>query len=84
MTRKCKDDLELTIRCVEEDGEPVIYILHKGTRIAKRGKPGTPHYKQWIPLQLAGSSATTTILKESRSLSSQGWGRRDEQKAPVD
>jgi hypothetical protein len=52
MTRKCKDDLELTIRCVEEDGEPVIYILHKGTRIAKRGKPGTPHYKQWIPLQL--------------------------------
>jgi hypothetical protein len=53
MTRKRKnDDLELTIKGVEENGDVEIYIEHRGVRVAKRGKPGTPHFKQWIPLQL--------------------------------
>jgi hypothetical protein len=52
MRRKRKQNPELTMIVREENGEPVIYIEHEGVRIAKRGKPGTPYYKQWIPLQL--------------------------------
>jgi hypothetical protein len=35
---------------IESDGHD-LFIVHKGTRIAKRGKPGTKHAKQWISLE---------------------------------
>ena len=41
MTRKRKHDLDLNIICVEENGEPAIYIEADGKRIAKRGHPDT-------------------------------------------
>jgi len=50
--RKRKQHSELHIICREENGEPVIYIELEGKPIAKRGKPGTPYHKQWIPLAL--------------------------------
>ncbi len=48
--RKRKHDPELVIRCVEENGEPTIYIMLDGRRIAKRGKPDTPQAMTWISL----------------------------------
>jgi hypothetical protein len=50
MGRKREQYLKLTMVCREENGEPEIYIEHEGKPIAKRGKPGTPYYKTWIPL----------------------------------
>jgi hypothetical protein len=51
MRRKRKHDPELHIMCVEENGEPAIYITHDGVRIAKRGKPDTPQAMTWIALE---------------------------------
>jgi len=48
MRRKRKHDLHIT--CVEEDGEPAIYIEHDGKLIAKRGHPDTPQAMTWISL----------------------------------
>ena len=48
--RKRKDDLELMIRVVEENGRPEMYVTLEGRRIAKRGHPDTPHAMTWISL----------------------------------
>jgi hypothetical protein len=53
MTRRKKvlDDFPTaSMLCVEEDGEPAIYIVFDGVRIAKRGKPDTPQAKTWVSL----------------------------------
>jgi hypothetical protein len=36
---------------VEENGEPVIYVVLDGVRIAKRGKPDTPQARTWISIE---------------------------------
>ena len=51
MKRKSKHDLDLHIMCVEENGEPAIYIEADGKRIAKRGHPDTPQAMTWISLE---------------------------------
>jgi hypothetical protein len=46
-----KDDFPTaSMLLVEEGGEPVIYIVFDGVRIAKRGKPDTPQAKTWVSL----------------------------------
>jgi hypothetical protein len=40
-----------SIELVHETGEPEMYIVFDGRRIAKRGKPGTQYHKQWIALE---------------------------------
>jgi hypothetical protein len=35
---------------IESDGSDIFFVL-EGKRIAKRGRPGTPHHKRWIPLE---------------------------------
>jgi hypothetical protein len=37
--------------CVEENGEPVIYIELDGVRIAKRGHPDSPQARTWVSLE---------------------------------
>jgi len=34
---------------VECDGTD-FFVVHEGIRIAKRGRPGTPQAKTWVPL----------------------------------
>jgi hypothetical protein len=36
---------------VQADGRDFFVELENGLRIAKRGRPGTPHAKTWIPLE---------------------------------
>jgi len=51
MKRKRRHDPDLHIICVEEDGEPAIYVTVDGRRIAKRGAPDSPHARTWISLE---------------------------------
>src|SRR5215813_3730373 len=37
--------------CIVEITKTDIYVVYDGVRIAKRGKPGTPQAKTWIPLE---------------------------------
>jgi len=36
---------------VEEDNEPVLYVVFDGVRIAKRGKPGTMQARTWVSIE---------------------------------
>jgi hypothetical protein len=36
--------------CIVEITKTDIYVVYGGVRIAKRGHPGTPQAKTWIPL----------------------------------
>jgi hypothetical protein len=38
------------MQCVNENGEPELYIIFNGVRIAKRGHPDTPQARTWISL----------------------------------
>jgi hypothetical protein len=42
---------EPAIECVTENGEPVIYVVFDGVRIAKRGHPDTPQAGKWVSLK---------------------------------
>jgi len=35
---------------MEYDGKD-LFLVHRGIRIAKRGKPGTPHARTWVSLE---------------------------------
>jgi hypothetical protein len=52
MNRKAKDDdvLHGEVQCVVENGEPAIYVLINGVRVAKRGDPDGPQARSWISL----------------------------------
>ena len=43
--------LEGKIQIVEEDGEPAIYVVMGGIRIAKRGHPDSPQAAQWVSIE---------------------------------
>jgi hypothetical protein len=50
--------------CGVEITETDIYLVYDGVRIAKRGKPGTPQAKSWVPLEPAFKVFNTTDLSE--------------------
>jgi hypothetical protein len=51
------------------DGATDMYLIFDGRRIAKRGKPGTPHAMTWISLE-PGVVVRDVPMPESES----GWG----------
>jgi hypothetical protein len=50
MRRRRKDDPQMQMVCVEEGGQPLLYLTRNGIRIA-RGHPDTPHARSWISLE---------------------------------
>ena len=36
---------------IGEDGLPELWVIENGVKIAKRGRPDTPHAMTWIPLE---------------------------------
>ena len=65
---------EFVVEAVPEDpshpdGATDMYLIFDGRRIAKRGKPGTPHAMTWISLE-SGVVVRDVPMPESES----GWG----------
>ena len=50
--------------CIVEITKTDIYVVYDGVRIAKRGKPGTPQAKTWIPLEPGFAVHNTPDLSE--------------------
>jgi hypothetical protein len=50
MAKRKRKDRDM-IECVEENGEPVIYVVKDGVRIAKRGHPDSPQACTWVSIE---------------------------------
>jgi hypothetical protein len=46
-----RDYPDAAIEIVEEDGEPAIYVVFEGLRIARRGHPSSPQVGTWVSIE---------------------------------